>query len=678
MISGEDKMKKATATILFFFMLTGFFAVSDSLAGSVKDTESATHGMDASAFSVVDTYVFPGFKLIQFELPVLSIYSYLLISRGEALVVDPVRDIFIYLDTARKEGVRIKGVYLSHSHADFVAGHMELVRAVGATIYQNKKSGAKYPFKPLEEGATLRIGDAKLRFIETPGHTPDGMCGLVFGKENPDTPELMLTGDVLFVGSVGRPDLMEGTTSAAWLASALFDSWTHKISKLGDSVKIFPAHGAGSLCGAHLSNDPYSTLGKEKISNPYLTHVKRGEFIAAMIEGLPEAPRYFKHNAAMNRTGPELVDWHAPMPLELSPEPALTDPAKSYVVDLRDAAAYAEGHIPNSVNIALRGRFENWIGTMVPWDADLVLTGTGNELKEGLSRLHRVGYSARIVTMDTWKQAGLPITVGHPIAPGELHRLMDKGEAPVIVDVRLPEEWMALRIGTILNFPLNHLDRLSGQLDPAEPVVTVCNSAYRSSMAVGILERKGFRMARNLEGGSEAWIKAGLPVYEAKRGGKGETALPKKQVKLPERISASELKRLLMDLPGTFELVDIRPPDHFQDYHIPGSKNVDVGEVISNSGYLVGVGSLIIVDRDGSIAMAVGGILSQKTERPVKVLYGGLETYWTESREMGRPLQPSKPSAVIPPKPATPAKPGGSPAPSTQEPSKSKRKSAGC
>jgi len=203
------------------------------------------------------------------------------------------------------------------------------------------------------------------------------MCGLVYGPDNQGVPELIFTGDVVFVGSVGRPDLMGGATSAAWLASAFFDSWTGKISKLNNGVKIFPAHGAGSLCGAHLSDRPFSTIGEEKKSNPYLQYKKRGEFIAALLQDLPEAPQYFGHNAALNKKGPPLIDWDAILPNETAPDMALTDPGRTYVVDLRDADKYAAGHIPNSVNIALRGKLENWVGSHGSMGSKLVLAGAG-------------------------------------------------------------------------------------------------------------------------------------------------------------------------------------------------------------------------------------------------------------------------------------------------------------
>ena len=506
-------MKKIAVFLIFFLLAISPLAIG----AEVKDLESAKHGSDASTYRIVDTYSFPGFKVIQFTLPVLSVYTYLLISEGEALLVDPVRDISFYLETAKKESAKIKGIYLTHSHADFVAGHTEGRRALKVPIYQSHKSGAKYPIEAVDEKSSVKIGSANLKFMDTPGHTPDGQCCAVYSKEDPATPKLLFTGDVLFVGSVGRPDLMEGTISAAWLASAMYDSWTQKLSKLPDSVMIFPAHGAGSLCGAHLSDEPKSTIGQEKASNPYFKAKGKGEFIALVLQGLPEAPQYFQYNAKMNREGPPPVDWSAPMPKEVTPNEELTDPDEYYLVDLRDAPTYAEGHIPNAVNIAVRGRLETWIGTMVPWASKLVLVGETDLLDEARHRLHRVGYRADTITLESWKKAKLPLKTANPVSPRDLYTLMQKGEAPLVVDVRLPSEWMALRIGTVLNLPLTHLAQLSSKLDPEQPVVVVCNSAYRSSMATGILERKGFMNARNLEGGSQAWMKEGLPVYEGEK-----------------------------------------------------------------------------------------------------------------------------------------------------------------
>jgi hydroxyacylglutathione hydrolase len=667
-------------------LVLGSWAVGDSALAQIKDAESAAHGDAAASYQVVNTYEYPGFRIVQFTLGVLSHYSYVLVSGPDALAVDPGRDIDAYLDFAHKNGLTIKGVFLTHSHADFVAGHIELAHTVSCPIYTSATSGAHYEHKAMKEGDEIAVGEALVRIVETPGHTPDGLCGYVSSKQKPDQPAAIFTGDTLFVGSIGRPDLLEGKMTAASLASMAYDTWHDKLSKAGDDAVIFPAHGAGSLCGAHLRDEPFSTIGAEQASNPYFQHPGRNEFIAAVLEGLPEAPQYFAHNAAMNREGPPLVNWNVPLPAEIGATQDLLDPDRSYVVDIRNPADYATGHIPNSVNIALRGRFESWVGRMVPWGARLVLHGPEPDLKEALRRLHRVGYTADVLTIDSYAKASLPNARVTLVQPRELYEQMQAGTAPVIVDVRLPEEWMGLRIGTVVNLPLDHLAQLAGKLDPALPTMTVCNSAYRSSMGVGVLERRGFSDLYNLAGGAEAWVAAGLPVYGAGEGPSTPprtTAAPRRAVRLADRISNDELQRLMMDLPGSFDLIDIRPPEHFADYRLPGSTNVDVGELLNNPVYLTGVGPLIVVDRDGSLAMMAAGILSQKTQRNVKALYGGLEAYWTASTMgamTGHEAALAAPAPPPPggPQPAAPLQPDTPTQPAPEQPKPPAKKSAGC
>jgi hydroxyacylglutathione hydrolase len=676
-------MRRLVTALVFLCVCLAWPGAQAAEKAGIKDAESATHGFEAALCQPENTYEFAGYRIVQFNLPVLSHYSYMIISGEEALVVDPDRDVSPYLEHAKKEGVAIRGVLLTHSHADFVAGHLELVKAVGCPIHQNASSGAKYPFEPLTDGSTVTVGTVTVRALETPGHTPDGMCGAVYGGGLSAPPDALLSGDTLFVGSVGRPDLLEGTMSAAQLASMGFDTWHNKLAGLGDAVVVLPAHGAGSLCGAHLSDEPSTTIGQEKVSNPYTQKKSRTEFVAAVLQDLSDPPQYFGHNARMNREGPPLVDWEAPLPKEIPAEKSLSDTGKYAVVDIRDSGEYAAKHIPNAVNIGLRGRLETWVGIMIPWGAKLVLAGSPDELSEAVARLHRVGYEASVITMDSWNAAGLPTAENIRVNPLDLYEQMQKGEAPIIVDVRLPNEWMAVRIGTVVNLPLNKLAALSAKLDPTEPVVTVCNSAFRSSMAVGVLEGKGFTKASSLEGGSEAWINAGLPVFGSdQQPAHGAPAAAKREVRLAERIAPEALHQLMVDLPGTFDLVDIRPPAAFQDYSLPNSRNVDIADLMENPAYLTGVGPLIIVDRDGSLAMMVGGVLSQKTHRQVKVLQGGLDRYWQES-ELGSavatvPLPPPSSQGAAPPTQMPQSAPAPSAQPPLQQPAATKKKSAGC
>lgn len=673
--------KKQSYSCVILFLLILFLLTPCTQAGSIKDSESASHSDAASGYDIVDTYVYPGFKIIQFNLAVLSHYSYMLISEKQAMVVDPGRDVMTYLSVAQKEGVEIAGVLLTHSHADFVAGHTEIAKAVGCPIYISIKAEAGYPHTPLKDGSTLSVGSAIIKVLETPGHTLDCTTSIVSSEQQKEKPLALFSGDTLFVGSIGRPDLMGGTISAAALASMSYDSWHEKLSRLNDEVTVYPAHGAGSLCGAHLSDDPFSTIGRERQTNAYLKHESRSDFIAAVLEGLPDAPQYFKYNAAMNKNGPAAVDWKAAGNL-FKPNTSLIQPENAFIVDLRDAAAYAKGHIPNSVNIALRGRLETWVGIMVPWGSPLVLTGSREEIEEALFRLHRVGYTAKAMPFNDWVSAGLPQKSVELMAPEALHDAMKVGKAPVIVDVRLPTEWMGLRIGRVINMPLNQLGVMSSKLDPGQPVVAVCNSAYRSSLALGILEQKGFAKATSLKGGSQAWIDAGYPVFgsDTVKTHGTSAAVAKREIKMPSRISPDQLKGLILDLPGSFDLVDIRPPAMFADFHLPQSMNVDITDLLSSPAYLVGTGPLIIVDRDGTLASMAAGMLYPKTKREIKALTGGLEAYWNQS---GIPqMSPSSAGGLSPATspPLSSPVPASNPnqAPSSTVPEKPKKKSAGC
>jgi glyoxylase-like metal-dependent hydrolase (beta-lactamase superfamily II)/rhodanese-related sulfurtransferase len=508
----EVAMKNELFTKLWLVMLA-FLVLSafNAQAGTIEDAESATHDYSAALYNIEDTHEYDGFNLIQINLGVLSHYSYILESAGKALIVDPGRDVQFYLDTAKSQNLKIVGVFLTHSHADFVAGHLELAQATGCPIYQSKKSNAQYAITPVEDGSKLEIGKARVTILDTPGHVVDGQSALVYSPGHKE-PVVMLSGDFLFVGSVGRPDLVKDTTSAA-LAGALYDTWTQKISKLPDDVEVFPAHGAGSLCGANLGDDSYTSIGDERESNPYLQYTSRSAFITAVLSGLSKPPQYFPFNAAMNMQGPEVISQQPPLPEKLAPDLTLTQIDTYTIVDIRDEKSFAQGHIPNSVNIPLRGRFELWTGMVIPWDTELVLCGDEKDLQEAFQRLHRVGYSGKYVVFNDWQNSGLAQLHNKLISPKELHAAMQAGTEPMIVDVRLPKEWEALRIGNVLNLPLTELDELSAKLDKDTPVVAVCNSAYRSNMAIGLLERKGFKNVTSLDGGSQAWIQAGYSVY---------------------------------------------------------------------------------------------------------------------------------------------------------------------
>jgi glyoxylase-like metal-dependent hydrolase (beta-lactamase superfamily II)/rhodanese-related sulfurtransferase len=622
--------------VVLVVLALGLLLAGPSGSGAQGQEGEPSPGSGEAVYKIINTYQYPGFSLTQFHLPALAHYSYLLVSGDQALAVDPGRDAAVYLDQAKKEGARLTGVLLTHNHADFVAGHTDLARRANCPIYASANSGCAFRFQALKEGSTIEVGEALIKILVTPGHTLEGMCGLVASKANPKEPLVLLSGDTLLIGRLGRPDLIEGTT-AAGLASQAFDTWTNKLRHLPDNLAIFPAHGGGFLGSLRLSDEPTSTLGAEKKGEGLLQQKPRGEFVAAFLENRPEAPQYFKQIALMNKRGPQPVDWERP-PAPSGVSRALTDPRLFYVVDLRSPQDYAAGHVPNAVNMPLRGRFEYWVGTMAPWNANLVLYGSPEEAQEAVTRLYRIGYPARVLTPEAWERALVPLAKSELVKPEDLKTRLKGEDSPMVVDVRPARECALPRLGGALNLPLAQLSQLApAQLDPGQPVVTVCDSLSCASLAVGLLERLGFQKVGCLMGGSEVWAEAGLTVQGPEHPQTTPQAAapslpraPRRAVRLPERISAADLKRTLLDLPGSFDLVDVRPPEAFSEYHLPGSVNADVVDVMQKPVYLKGTTPLILVDRDGSLAMAVGGVLSQKTWRPIKVLHGGLEAYRLE------------------------------------------------
>lgn len=667
-------------------ILLSLALVSTSADGAGKpvagDAEAAKHGFEAADVRVVDEKDVPGFTFRQFDLAVLSHYSYLVGSRGEALIVDPARDVDVYVQTAKDLGLKIVGIYLTHSHADFVAGHVELAKITGAPIYINKLSEAGFGHQSLKDNDEITFGDVRCVVRLTPGHTPDGTCLFVHHPAAASEPKLCLTGDTLFIGSVGRPDLMGGAWSAAQLAEMIFDTWQNILSKVPDATQVYPAHGAGSLCGANLSDANVSTFGEQKQTNPYAQYKDLATFTMAVLEGLPKAPQYFGKNAAMNKAGPPLVDWSIRLPAPLSAAEVEVKAANgAWVIDIREAAEFAHAHVPGSTSIPIRGRFETWTGIMVPWRTPFILVGSDEQVREATFRLHRIGYDTPAGYLNGgvagWKSGGKPVKTVALVKPRDLRVQMQAGTAPILIDVRLPKEWMALRIARrLLNMPINELADHAAKLNPKMPAMTICNSAYRSSMGASILLKAGFEDVRNLAGGSQAWIEAGLPTYGAKSK-TGDMATPAVYLDLPEPIGPRDLARRMMDLPGSMQIVDIRPAWQFAEYHINGAANATPSDVLNNSAYLVGKTPLVIVCRDGSLGAAIGGSITPKTDRSIRYVSGGMVAYWEDLM---------RPSGVIsdkamPPATGAPAPPGPpatqAPAPPVKKPVK-KRVSAGC
>jgi glyoxylase-like metal-dependent hydrolase (beta-lactamase superfamily II)/rhodanese-related sulfurtransferase len=447
--------------------------------------------------------------LRQFYLSCLAHASYLVADpvTRVAAVVDPQRDIQQYLDAAAQAGVAIRHVVLTHFHADFVAGHLELRDRCGAEIHLGAAARAGYAFTPAADGDDIVLGAVKLRVLATPGHTPEGITLLVHAGD-PAHPRAALTGDTLFIGDVGRPDLLasagSGTVDAAALAGALHDS-LGRLLALPDDVLVYPAHGAGSLCGRNLAKETVSTIGEQRRGNHALQPMARERFIALVTSDLPPAPPYFAHDVALNRDGHATVAAAAPG-LELAAAIAARA-AGAQVLDVRDATAFAGAHWAGSVNVGLRGQFATWAGSVLdPARAVIVVAEPGQEAEAAL-RLGRIGFDrvAGHLAGGMAALAGRPdlIASATRVAPGDLAGVL-RAPGSVLVDVRAPGEFAHGAIPGAVNIPLQELPRRLAEV-PAGPVVVVhCAAGYRSSAAASLLAAHGRRVA-DLIGGYAAW-----------------------------------------------------------------------------------------------------------------------------------------------------------------------------
>ena len=450
----------------------------------------------------------------QFYLGCLAHASYMLGSEGEAAVVDPQRDVEIYLNAADQQGLKIRHIFETHLHADFVSGHLELAKRTGAQIYIGAQAGATFPHEALHDGSEVRFGKLRIRALETPGHTPEGVCLVVTDEEKSQTPWAVLTGDTLFIGDVGRPDLSKAHTPQQ-LAGLMYDSLHEKLMKLGDQVLVYPAHGAGSLCGRNMRAERSSTIGTERLTNYALQIKTREEFVRQLTENLPSRPEYFLQDAQINRAGaPALSELHDLPPITAEELNGLLQQGV-FVLDVRPNADFSAAHVPGSVNIALSGQFASWAGAIMGLNARPVLVAdTPEQYSEARLRLARVGIEDPRGILQggvaAWKQAGFPVVHVPQITVQELSCQQSRNLQ--VLDVRREPEWHAGHIEGAEWFPLDNFKISAPELNPTAPVAVHCQGGYRSMIACSLLQRAGIENVLNVVGGFDAWRQAGLPV----------------------------------------------------------------------------------------------------------------------------------------------------------------------
>ena len=452
----------------------------------------------------------------QFYLGCLAHASYLIGSDGEAVVVDPQRDVDQYIEEAKQHGLLIKHVIETHLHADFVSGHQELAARTGARVYFGHQAPAQFAFVPVHEGDELGMGKVTLRFLETPGHTPESVSVLVFDKaESSVVPHAVLTGDALFIGDVGRPDLLGSRMPATQLAGLLYDSLHNKLMKLPDETRVYPAHGAGSMCGRNISSEKTSTIGHERRFNYALQPMTRDAFIAMMTTDLPEAPAYFSRDAQINLAGPPLLE-NLPPPTPLSAIDVQRQQRRGAVVlDTRPSAQFGNGHVPGSLNVGLSGQFASWAGTLLKADVPIILIAEDAEaVGEARLRLARVGLENVVGCLNggvlTWHEAGMTLASVEQISIEELRHRLTEHSVDILVDVRRSQEWQTGHIAEAINMPLNHLAENLASMNRDDRVAVLCAGGFRSSIAASILEQHGFKHVTNVVGGMSAWNNAKL------------------------------------------------------------------------------------------------------------------------------------------------------------------------
>ncbi len=458
-------------------------------------------------------------KFTQYYLDCLSQASYLIgdDTTGRAVVVDPRRDIDEYVRDAAEAGLTIELVIETHFHADFLSGHLELAAATGAEIGYSSVAETEFETRKLHDGERIPLGDVQLEIRHTPGHTPESLSVVVWEHASDDVPYGVLTGDALFIGDVGRPDLLAslGYTRDE-LADQLYESLHGKLLTLPDATRVYPAHGAGSACGKNLSTDTWSTIGDQRVNNYALLAPDKETFVGLVTEGQPPAPSYFVYDAVLNRQERALLDEHAPLTaLSLDEVTARLD-AGAILVDGRTPEEFAHGHLVGSVNVGLDGRYAEFAGSVVPHDVDIVLlVEPGFEL-EARNRLGRIGFDRVVGHLAD----PLVVMAEHPDRTQRASRLtvpeFDARRSDVddlqIVDIRNPGEIALGAVEGAVPIPVGQLPSRLGELDQDAPTVVYCAGGYRSSVAASLLRNAGFQDVSDLLGGYGAWLEFAHPA----------------------------------------------------------------------------------------------------------------------------------------------------------------------
>ena len=546
---------------------------------------------------------------------------------GVAAVIDPRRDIDAHIEWTVERGLRLESIVETHVHADFVSGARELAAATGATIYASRRGEQEFPHHPLDDGDEVAVGRLRLRAFWTPGHTPEHLGYLLIDPAAGPDPIALFSGDVLFAGEIGRPDLL-GEAQTQELVTQLYDTVVNRLSRLPDEVVVYPGHTAGSPCGKKIGDAPQTTIGQEKRVNYAFQARDKDAFVRVVMDGMPQPPAYYPVMKRVNKVGPALLHKLQDGAGLSAEEVTARLAVGALVIDARSPEAFGAGHVPGAISVGLGSSFAIWAGWLAPYDRDLILTLDDDErFGEARTELRQIGLD-RVAGylaggMSEWQASGREVVTLPQITVRDLgSHLADSQNGLVVLDVRDATEWASGHVPGAVNRPVGEIAQdIEAPVPAADRVAVVCGTGYRSSIAASILQARGMPNVVNVTGGMGAWEEAGLPTTHA----------PSAPVAF--EITVAQFVREQ----GTDEtqLLDVREPDEWAEGHAPQAILIPLEELVIRRGELDSARPVVTVCRSGRRSLTAAEILLEAGFRDVRSLAGGMVAW----RDAGLPVE---------------------------------------
>ena len=586
------------------------------------------HGFQKSNVEAI--YEGEGYRIIQFKFKNLSVYSYLVVSDNEALIVDPVRDVSPYLEYVEKNKLNWKGTLLTQTHFDFVAGHREMAFATGSPVYASSKSKNLFPFIALEDGQMLKVGSVSLEVLHTPGHTLDSICLVVYSKVGKK--QFLISGDTISYQYSSSVAFSAFNLTPADMVEKLLNSWNEKLSVLPHSVIILPTHYHNLYCCQKSKYEPCSTIGKQKQNNPYfqLSHNK-SLFMTKILSNLPKISEFNKKIGLINQRGPDLVNWQQPFKDKISSLIKFKNDKNFWLFDVRDFNLFANGHLKGTLNLSEKDKFEKWLPQVISLESKVVLYGPDDLVDQVARRLKLIGiYSYKL---DENYQFNSKLTSLGYIKPEDFYAEYKEKKSPPVLNIALKSHKFEIDTNLVINKTISELgDFLKSTFNPGQEFVLLSSNEISLRLAAAVMEKAGFNNFHIFSGGTLAWVEAGLPIKDssAKICSIHDAAVMN-DLSFPVVLTVEEILKDYPNKLDKYSILDIRSKDQVEKYNPLQGNRVEIGSLLS-APENYGVGKpLLIVDSQGTAAFFVAALLAKKSNKKVFVLKGGLQAFWEEN-----------------------------------------------